>query len=109
MSPIEQHLVNRVSGALAGYGIVPSAVVVLSADADGWSYRIEASNRTFELGFNRGAPAWARETTAGAAKPLTSNDHAPVNTTGPALDAMIRLVARAIDDPAFPPRDPPVI
>ena len=109
MSPIEQHLAGVVTDGLANRGVTVSSVVVLSAEADNWRYGVTAGDRLFEIGFARDTGAWAQETTVGREKHLTSNDHVPVNASAPALDYVLALIARAVRDPAFPPRDPPVI
>lgn len=109
MSPIEQHLARVVTDGLANRGITASSVVVLSAEADDWRYRVAIGDRLFEIGFALDARAWAQETTVGREKHLTSNDHVPVNTSAAALNYVLALIARAMRDPAFPPRDPPVI
>jgi len=109
MPPIHHPRVDALAAALSGRGVALSAVEVISAEADEWRYRIKQHERSFEIGFSREIGAWAQETTPGRMKHLTSNDHPPVNSTTAAFDEMVRLVAHAMRDPAFPPRDPPVI
>lgn len=109
MSPIEQHLVNRLEQALAERGVAAEAVTVLSAEADNWRYRLRLRGRTFEFGFSLRERLWCREVTSGCEKHLVSNDEPPVCDSGQAWTLALRLITRAVSDPTFPPRDPPVI
>lgn len=109
MSPIEQHLVTRLQRALAVRHVPYDVVTVLSADADNWRYRVAAGDRTLEMGFNHRDRLWCREVTPGRERHLVSNDHPPVCQSEAGFGLGVRLIARAIADPTFPPRDPPVI
>ena len=109
MSPIEQHLAGRLERALADRGIGGAAVTVLAAAADDWAYRIRTGGRGFEFGFSPRDPLWCREITAGREKHLVSNDQPPACDSDQAWALALQLITRAVSDPAFPPRDPPVI
>ena len=109
MSPIEEHLVRTLRRELAAGGVTEATVTVLSAEAENWRYAIAAAGRTFELGFSHRDRLWVRETTADTPRHLISNDHAPVNESARARAIGVRLIAAALANPAFPPRDPPVI
>ncbi|PTX94400.1 hypothetical protein [Opitutus sp. ER46] len=109
MSPIESHLKQALEADLRQVGVAGARVSVLSADVEAWSYRVETEGRSFEVGFNHRDLLWARETTAGRQKHLVSNDHAPVHASTAARARAVVLVARAVADAQFPPRDPPVI
>lgn len=109
MSAIEAYLRIRLEARLHAAGVPESSVSVRSAEAENWRYRITAGGRVFEMGFSHREPFWARETTPGREKALTSNDHPPAATSAEALERGVRLVALTVRDPAFPPRDPPLI
>lgn len=109
MSPIEQHLAHRLQRALTARGIGFSAVTVLAAAADDWAYRITTGGRAFEFGFSPHERLWCREVTSGREKHLVSNDQPPACDSDQAWARALELLARAVADPAFPPRDPPVI
>jgi hypothetical protein len=109
MAPIDEHLARNLSNELRAMGVAYAAVAVLSAEAENWRYRVAAQDRTFEMGFNHRELLWCRETTPGRRKHLVSNDHPPLNDSRAARSRGVALIRRALADPTFPPRDPPVI
>ena len=109
MSPIEQHWINTVNDGMAKHGVTGVAVTVRSAEAENWRFRLAKDGREFEIGFNARERLWVRETTPGREKHLVSNDHRSIHSSADARELAVRLVATALADPAFPPRDPPVI
>lgn len=109
MSPIEEYWIQTLRGELEVCGVSGADVQVRSAEAENWRFDVAAQGRRFEIGFNHAEQLWARETTPGAEKHLVSNDHARVHASAQARHLGVRLIAAAVADPRFPPRDPPVI
>lgn len=109
MSPIEEHWVRSLTHAFAQRGVRDVGITVQSADAENWRFRITATGREFEMGFGHRDGLWARETTGGAEKHLVSNDHVRIHSSAAARALGVQLVAAAVADPLFPPRDPPII
>lgn len=109
MSPIEAHLIERLREELAEIGVTSASIDVLSAEAENWRYQVRAAGRAFEIGFNHRERHWCRETTGGAEKHFVSNDHPKLNTSEDARRVCVRLLGKAILDPRFAPRDPPVL
>jgi hypothetical protein len=109
VDPIESHLVQQLTAELAGAGLDGAQVLVLSAEAENWRYRVQVGTRQFELSFNHREQFWARETTPGAEKHLVSNDHERIGVSDRARRQGVQLIAAAARDPRFPPRDPPIL
>lgn len=108
MCALDFPLCDRLREELCATG-TPASVTLHSAEGAEWRCVILAGDRRFEIGFTLVDGLWARETTPGRERHLLSNDHPRVHASDEACRLSARLIAATLRDPAFPPRDPPVI
>lgn len=109
MSPIEAHLVAQLRQELARLGGTATEITVVTGEAEQWQYRVTASGRQFEFGFDHRRQLWCRETTPGRERTLVSNDERPVGTSALAWRTAVERIVRACGDANFRVTDPPVI
>ncbi len=108
MCALEFPLLDQLDRELRQWGL-HAEIVLQAAEGDGWRLGVTAASRRFELGFGPAEGFWAREVTPGRERHLLSNDHPRVHTVPEAGRLAARLLAATLLDPAFPPRDPPVV
>jgi hypothetical protein len=109
MSPIDEFLAARLTRELNAAGTSGAEVSVIGGAAEDWHYQVAIGGRTFETGFNLHGPFWCVEVTAAQPRDLVSNDGIRVSTSDAARALAVRLIHRAMADPAFAAHNPPVI
>jgi hypothetical protein len=109
MSPIEEHLIATTRRELVARGIPDAEVAVLSSEAENWRLRVRVAHRSFEIGFNHRDRVWCTEMTAGQERHFVSNDGPKIGTSAAARQHALDLLRRAVADPQWVVRDPPIL
>jgi len=105
MSAVEDHLANLFQAELASRGVTHAHVTALPSEFEAWQLAVTIGARPFVLGFNWRDGLLVRE----AGRNLVSNDHRPIATAQEAFRVGAAIIAATLANPAFPPRDPPIL
>ena len=109
MAALEDNLARAFQQGLGACGFPDAVVEGLPSEAEDWRLRITVDGRSFHAGFNWRGGLCVRDTTHGTERNLVSNDHARMATAQEAMHRGLRLIAAALANTGFPPRDPPII